>query len=73
MSGGCLEVVFAVESKQKFRNSNKKLNKTYLGVIKLTQPKGGMVPGDPKKSIPLFGVSGEAQVFAKQLNIHIFG
>ena len=31
------------------------------------------VPGDPKKSIPLFGVSGGTQVFAKHLNIHIFG
>ena len=31
------------------------------------------LPGDPKKSIPLFGVSGETQVFAKQLNRHIFG
>ena len=31
------------------------------------------IPGDPKKSIPLFGVSGETQVFAKQLNRHIFG
>ena len=29
--------------------------------------------GDPKKSIPLFVVSGETQVFAKQLNRHIFG
>ena len=29
--------------------------------------------GWPKKSIPLFGVSGETQVFAKQLNRHIFG
>ena len=26
-----------------------------------------------KKSIPLLGVSGETQVFAKQLNRHIFG
>ena len=31
------------------------------------------IPGDPKKSIPLFGVLGETQVFAKQLNRHIFG
>ena len=31
------------------------------------------VPGDPKKSIPLFGVSEGTQVFAKQLNKHIFG
>ena len=31
------------------------------------------VPGDPKKSMPLFGVSGGTQVFAKQLNRHIFG
>ena len=31
------------------------------------------VPGDPKKSIPLFGVSGGAQEFAKHLDIHIFG
>ena len=34
---------------------------------------GENIPGDPKKSIPLFGVSGETKVFAKQLNIHIFG
>ena len=32
-----------------------------------------ILPSDPKKSIPLFGVSGETQVFAKQLNRHIFG
>ena len=31
------------------------------------------LPVDPKKSIPLFGVSGETQVFAKQLNRHSFG
>ena len=31
------------------------------------------LPGDPKKSIPLLGVSGGTQVFAKQLNRHIFG
>ena len=31
------------------------------------------IPADPKKSIPLSGVSGGTQVFAKQLNIHIFG
>ena len=30
------------------------------------------VPGDPKKSIPLFGVLGGTQVFAKQQNRHIF-
>ena len=35
--------------------------------------KNDHIPGDPKKSIPLFGVSGETQVFAKQLNRHIFG
>ena len=29
------------------------------------------VPGDPKKSIPLFGVSGGTQGFAKQLNRRI--
>ena len=32
-----------------------------------------VIPGDPKKNIPLFVVSGETQVFAKQLNRHIFG
>ena len=31
------------------------------------------IPGDPKRSIPLFGVSEGTQVFAKQLNRHIFG
>ena len=31
------------------------------------------LPGDPKKSIPLFGVSGGIQVFAKELNRHTFG
>ena len=31
------------------------------------------LPGDPKKSKPLFGVWGGAQVFAKQLNRYIFG
>ena len=31
------------------------------------------IPGDPKKSILLFGVSWEKQVSAKQLNRHIFG
>ena len=31
------------------------------------------IPGDPKKSIPLIGVSGGTQVFAKLLNRHIFG
>ena len=31
------------------------------------------VPGDPKKSIPLFGVSAGTQVCAKHLNRHIFG
>ena len=31
------------------------------------------IPGDPKKSIPLFGVSGGTLLFAKQLNRHIFG
>ena len=31
------------------------------------------LPGDPKRSIPLFGVSGGAQVFAKQLKRHISG
>ena len=31
------------------------------------------LPGDTKKSRPLFGVSGGTQVFAKQLNRHIFG
>ena len=34
---------------------------------------GWHIPGDPKKSIPLFGVSGGTQVFAKQLNRYIFG
>ena len=33
---------------------------------------GCKLPGDPKKSIPLFGVSEGAQVFAEQLNRHIF-
>ena len=32
-----------------------------------------ILPGDPKKSIPLLGVSGGTQVFAKQLDRHIFG
>ena len=31
------------------------------------------IPGDPKKSIPLFEVSGGTQVLAKQLNRHMFG
>ena len=31
------------------------------------------IPGDPKKSIPLFGVSGGTQMLAKQLNRHMFG
>ena len=38
-----------------------------------TKDSRSFLPGDPKKSIPLFGVSGGTQVFAKQLNRHIFG
>ena len=32
-----------------------------------------IVPGDPKKSIPLFGVLGGTQVFAKQQKRYMFG
>ena len=39
---------------------------------KLLEGGGCKLPGDPKKSIPLFGVSEGAQVFAEQLNRHIF-
>ena len=31
------------------------------------------IPGDPKKGIPLSGVSGGTQMLAKQLNRHMFG
>ena len=55
------------------RKCQAQYNLASLVPVQLGTDTGLIIPGDPKKSIPLFGVSGGTQVFAKQLNRHIFG